>query len=276
MRARSHLAWTLAELGDFEQARSLASEGLQMADASHHAYSLCHACLGLGGVRVRMGEFESAITILARGLAISEQVPLLRPPIAADLGVSLARCGRIAEGLAQVDAAVEGATQMGRKSRLPLLLAKCGEIHLVAGEPAEATRLATMALALATEQKERGNEVYARHLLGEIHSAAAPALARTYFLAALTQAEELGMRPLAAHCHAGLARVLADSGEPEKAREHLAAAAAMYRAMTMRFWLLQLERDIAVARPRSGPAARARGGELTSPLRRARAGTRSA
>jgi tetratricopeptide (TPR) repeat protein len=247
VRVRSHLAWTLAELGDFEAARSVASEGLRVADASHHPYSLCHASLGLGGVRVRVGEFEAAVTILARGLTLSEQVPLLRPPIAADLGVALARCGRLPEGLAQVDAAVEGATTMGRMSRLPLLLVKCGEIHLLAGDPAEAMRLATMALSLSTEQKERGNEVYARHLLGEIHATEAPAseLAQRCFLDALKLAEELGMRPLAAHCHAGLARHLARAGEPEKARAHLTAAATMYRTMAMRFWLVQLERDSA-------------------------------
>jgi tetratricopeptide (TPR) repeat protein len=247
VRVRSHLAWTLAELGDFESARSLAPAGLQVADRSHHAYSICHVCLGLGGVRVRIGEFESAITILTRGLTISEQVPLLRPPIAADLGVALARCGRVTEGLSHVDAAVEGATQMGRMSRLPLLLVKCGEIHLLAGEHAEATRLATMALSLATEQKEHGNEVYARHLLGEIHAAEAPAsaLAQQYYLDALMLADKLGMRPLAAHCHAALARLLACAGDAEKAREHLTATVTMYREMAMRFWLVQLERETA-------------------------------
>ena len=247
VRVRSHLGWTLAELGEFEQARAAAAAGLQLADASHHAYSICHACLGLGGVRVRIGEFESAITILMRGFATSEQVPLLRPPIAADLGVALARCGRIAEGLSYVDAAVEGATQMGRMSRLPLLLVKCGEIHLLAGESAAATRLAKTAHALATEQKERGNEVYARHLLGEIMESADGASdeARQHFAAALSLADELGMRPLAAHCHAGLARFFARAGEPEKAREQLTTAATMYRQMAMRFWLVQLEREAA-------------------------------
>ena len=251
VRARSHIAWTLSELGDFEQARAAAAAGLQLADASHHAYSMCHACLGLGGVRVRIGEFESAITILMRGFATSKQVPLLRPPIAADLGVALARCGRIEEGLSYVDAAVEGATQMGRMSRLPLLLAKCGEIHLLAGESERATRLATTALSLATEQKEHGNEVYARHLLGEILAAADSASdqARRHFADALALAEELGMRPLAAHCHAGLGRFFARAGEADKAREHLTTALTMYRAMAMRFWLVQLERETAAFTP---------------------------
>ena len=168
--------------------------------------------------------------------------------IAADWGCA-GPCGRVKEGLSHVDAAVEGATQMGRKSRLPLLLVKCGEIHLLAGESAAATRLATTALALATEQKERGNEVYARHLLGELHAAAQPAsaAAQRYYAEALAIAIELGMRPLAAHCHAGLARRHAAAGEPDRAREHLTAAIGLYRAMAMRFWLAQLEREAAGA-----------------------------
>lgn len=247
VRARSHLAWTLAELGEFEAARRVAAEALRVAEASRHAYSLCHACLGLGGVRVRIGEFEAAVPPLARGLAMSEQVPLLRPSIAADLGVAHARCGRIAEGLSHLDAAVEGATTMGRLSRLPLLIVKCGEIHLLAGEQAQAERLATNALALATEQKERGNEAYARRLLAEIGAASpSPSMhAQREFMAALTLATELGMQPLVAHCHAGLGRLAARRGDAVPAAEHFAKAASLYRTLGMHFWSIQLEGDVA-------------------------------
>lgn len=247
VRARSHLAWTLAELGEFEAARRVAAEALRVAETSRHAYSLCHACLGLGGVRVRIGEFEAAVPPLARGLAMSEQVPLLRPSIAADLGVAHARCGRIAEGLSHLDAAVEGATTMGRLSRLPLLIVKCGEIHLLAGEQAQAERLATNALALATEQKERGNEAYARRLLAEIGAASpSPSMhAQREFMAALTLATELGMQPLVAHCHAGLGRLAARRGDAVPAAEHFAKAASLYRTLGMHYWSIQLEGDVA-------------------------------
>ena len=245
VRARSHLAWTLAEMGDFHGARTVAEDGLRIADASDHAYTLSHACLGLGGTRVRQGEFETAISILARGLAATEHVPLLRPPIAADLGVALARCGRLAEGLAQLDAAVEGARTMGRFSRLPLMLVKCGEIHLLAGEPAEAARLATDALRLATEQQERGNQVYARHLLARCHAGDSRSAAEGFYAEALAQATQLGMWPLAAHCHAGLWRLHARTSESQKAQPHLTAATTMYREMAMRFWLEELEREAA-------------------------------
>jgi class 3 adenylate cyclase/tetratricopeptide (TPR) repeat protein len=244
VRARSHLAWTLAELGDFAGAHRAAEEGLRLADAANHAYSVSHACLGLGGTRLRQGEFQAAIPILARGLAVSERVPLLRPPIAADLGVARARCGSVAEGLAQLHAAVEGAEGMGRLSRLPLIIVKCGEIHLLAGDGAEAARLGVEALRLAIKQKERGNEVYARHLLAEIHAASETSPASTAereYRHALAQATELGMRPLAARCHAGLGLLLLRAGERREALSELDTARAMFREMAMGFWLDYVE-----------------------------------
>jgi len=144
-----------------------------------------------------------------------------------------------------VKPAVEGATTMGRLSRLPLLLVKCGEIHLLAGDKAEATRLANEALHLATEQKERGNEVYALHLLAEIYMSdgSEKAAAERYYGDALKLASELGMRPLVAHCRAGLSQLYAQAGKLREAREQHAAATSMYREMDMRFWLVQLEAE---------------------------------
>jgi class 3 adenylate cyclase/tetratricopeptide (TPR) repeat protein len=248
VRARSHLAWTLAELGDFPAAHAAAEEGLRLADASGHLYTVSHGCLGLGGVRLRQGEFQAVIPILTRGLAASERVPLLRPPIAADLGVAYARCGNVKEGLAQLHAAVDAAKSMGRMSRLPLILVKCGEIHLLAGDSREAMQLADAALNLALQQKERGNEVYARHLLAEIHAAeGGDAAPERFYAEALDRATAIGMLPLAARCHAGLTAVYERTSRRDKAEEHLSHARKMYRAMGMRYWLDKLETAAAPA-----------------------------
>jgi hypothetical protein len=45
------------------------------------------------------------------------------------------------------------------------------------------------------------------------------------------------MRPLVAHCHAGLGTLYAQTGHREQARVELSAAIALYRAMGMTFWL---------------------------------------
>jgi len=248
VRARSHLAWALAELGDFDQARRFAEEGMHIADASGHAYSVSHACLGLGGTRVRQGEFLAAIPLLTRGLATSERVPVLRPPIAADLGLAHARCGDLHKGLTYLHEAIDTAKSMGRMSRLPLMLVKCGEIHLVAGEPRDALLLAEDALRLAQRQNERGNEVYARHLLGEIHAhdrARPSAEAATHYQDALALAVDLGMKALSARCHAGLGLLYLRASQHDLGAPHVATAQTLFREMAMRFWQDKLNRDLA-------------------------------
>ena len=53
--------------------------------------------------------------------------------------------------------------------------------------------------------------------------------------------EELGMRPLLAHCHLGLGTLYATLGRRDTARTALAAAIDLYRAMDMPFWRPQAE-----------------------------------
>ena len=57
-------------------------------------------------------------------------------------------------------------------------------------------------------------------------------------------AEELGTRPLVAHCHLGLSRLYRRTGTRAQAREHLTTAATLYRAMDMPFWLEQAEAEM--------------------------------
>ena len=58
-------------------------------------------------------------------------------------------------------------------------------------------------------------------------------------------ANELGMRPLQAHCHRGLGTVYRQTGQAEQARTELSTAIAMYRDMEMTFWLPETETALA-------------------------------
>ena len=61
------------------------------------------------------------------------------------------------------------------------------------------------------------------------------------YMVALRFAEELGMRPLVAHCHLGLGRLHRRTGKRDQAQEDLATATTMYREMDIRFYLEQAE-----------------------------------
>ena len=69
--------------------------------------------------------------------------------------------------------------------------------------------------------------------------------AAAHYRQALALAEELGMRPLQAHCHRGLGTLYATIGQQEQARAELSAAIVLYRAMDMTFWLPQTEAALA-------------------------------
>ncbi len=71
-----------------------------------------------------------------------------------------------------------------------------------------------------------------------------PEAAEGHYRQGLALAEEQGMHPLAACCHAGLARLYAKTSTREQAYAHLATATAMYREMGMTHWLEKLEGDL--------------------------------
>jgi hypothetical protein len=60
-------------------------------------------------------------------------------------------------------------------------------------------------------------------------------------------AQELGMRPLQAHCHCGLGTLYAKIGQPKQACAKLSTAITLYRAMDMTFWLPRAEGALAQA-----------------------------
>ena len=122
-----------------------------------------------------------------------------------------------------------------------------GEAHLLAGRRNDAAAFARRALDLAHRQKERGNEAWFLRLLGDIAAHADlpdPEAAEGHYTQALARAEELGMRPLAAHCHLGLGKLFHHTGDRAKAAEHLTIAATMYREMDMGVWLEKAEAEL--------------------------------
>ena len=99
---------------------------------------------------------------------------------------------------------------------------------------------ALKALDLARRQGARGSQAHILQLLGAIAAHAdLPEMeaAEGRFREALDLSNQLGMRPLVAHCHLGLGHLYRRTGDHAKSHEHLTTAATMYREMGMTFWL---------------------------------------
>jgi class 3 adenylate cyclase/tetratricopeptide (TPR) repeat protein len=239
--ARERLAWCLAELGEFNEATARVEEAVRIAREADQPGSLILAYRSLGLVFLRRGDVREAIPPLEHAVELCRIVPrpVLFDVTAAHLGYAYALVKRSNEGVALMEEAFANTVATGTSNH-PLLLAYLGEAHLLAGRRDDAPAVARRALDLAHRQKERGNEAWVLRLLGEIAAQADPPdveSAATHFGQALARADELGMRPLAAHCHLGLGKVYRRTGDHTKAEEHLTTAATLYREMDMGFWL---------------------------------------
>jgi hypothetical protein len=69
--------------------------------------------------------------------------------------------------------------------------------------------------------------------------------AQASYYHALALADDLGMRPLVAHCHLGLGSLDVKIGRREQAHVELSAPIDLYRAMDMTFWLPPAEAALA-------------------------------
>jgi class 3 adenylate cyclase/tetratricopeptide (TPR) repeat protein len=248
--SRVHLAWGYAELGTFAEGSALGEEGLRIAEAVAHTRNLMVASWGLGLLSLRQGDLHKALPLLERAVGIAQDtdLPAWFQRMAPALGAAYTLAGRVADAVPLLTQAMEQAMAMEIVDFQAFCRLSLGEAHLLAGHLEEAHALAERTLALTRERQERGHQAYALRLLGDIAARREPpesASAETHYRQALALAEELGMRPLQAHCHLGLGTLYVQTGRPEPARAALTAAVALYRSMDMTFWLPQAEAALA-------------------------------
>jgi tetratricopeptide (TPR) repeat protein len=250
IESRSRLALTLSALGAFAEGRHHGEEALRLASLEGRGSipGLVHR--HLGDSYLAQGDLEHAIRVYDQGLAFcraSGNRTQLRL-IVAGLGHASALQGRLAEGRALLEEGISEDIRMGGLVGLAHRAAWLSEVCRLAGCGDEAWQHARQALDLARQLKARGDEALALHQLGVVHAHADPpdaAQAEAHYQQALALAEELGMRPLMAHCHHGLGRLYHQTGRGEQARAALATAIDLYRAMGMTFWLPQAEAALA-------------------------------
>jgi class 3 adenylate cyclase/DNA-binding winged helix-turn-helix (wHTH) protein/tetratricopeptide (TPR) repeat protein len=248
--SRAWLAVGHAELGMFAEGRARGEEGLRLAETANHPASLVHASWGIGTVFLRQGDLRRSLPLLERAMGLYQN-PGFRVSfitIAGALGAAYTLAGRVADAISLLTQAVEQGSALGSISGQAHRLFLLGEAQVLAGRLEEGHTLTERALALARAHQERGYQAWALRLLGEIAARREPPQvepAAAHYRQALALAEELGRRPLQAHCHRGLGTLYATTGQREQARVALATAIALYRAMDMTFWLPQAEAALA-------------------------------
>ena len=164
------------------------------------------------------------------------------------LSAAYALAGRAAEALTLLDQILERVATASYTIFHTTVLTELSEALRLVGRVDAAGALAGRLLELSRTHPGCGYQAHAYCLLGEVAAQRHPPecdQAGDYYCQALTLAEELGMRPLQAHCHRGLGTLYAKTGQAEQARTALSTAITLYRAMDMTFWLPQTEAVLA-------------------------------
>jgi class 3 adenylate cyclase/tetratricopeptide (TPR) repeat protein len=242
----------LTETGGFAEAIAYGEGALRMAEAAERRIDLTAACAAIGRLYLRQGKLDESIAVLERGLEMCQiaNVPLHIPMTAATLGATYALAGRLTRAVPLLREALERSIAMQRMVDQSLWMAWLSEALVRDGRLEEAEDLARRALKLTETCGERGNRAWTLRLLGEIHAhahhqAAGLQQPGDYYRQALDLAEELGMRPLQAHCHLGLGLVEERAGRRQQALASLGTARQLLRDMGMTLWLAQVESALA-------------------------------
>ena len=241
------IGYCLSELGEFDEAAALGDEILQIAQQDGRAFWVTRAMLGVVYVARVRDDHPTAILWSERAIELGLAQGVQNSVIlgTAFLGQTLARAGRPSEARPLLE---RGLLLLERAGNLFLYTMHLGWLARVCdaeGDVSRAFDLARQSVEQAAAQGHRGVLAENRWHLATILAHAGERDAEGTYQEALALADELGMRPLQAHCRLGLGKLYRRVGRLDEARAELATAVTMLREMRMAFWLPEADAELA-------------------------------
>jgi class 3 adenylate cyclase/tetratricopeptide (TPR) repeat protein len=244
---------SLAMLGHFTEGLSATEDGVRVAEIIGHQYSIVLAYWGTGDAHLLRGNLGDAVSWLERALGLCEgaNFSLMAAVVSRTLGEAYALSGRGDDAVVVLEQAVDRIDAMKFMPTLPLAIAGLSEGYLLAGRLTPARESARRAQELSRVHGQRGTEAYVARILGDIHASGEDTdvdAAEMAYRDALGIATAHGMRPLMAHCHLRLGRLLVHAGGGADAESHLARAVSLFGELGMTRWLPAAEADLSALR----------------------------
>ena len=239
---------SLAQIGRFHETLRPGEEAIRIATERNYPLSIVFGHYAVGAAALIRGDFDRAIAALEHALKICEtaEIPVQRPLVVSGLAIAYAFVGRFDEAMRFLESTADRTTRVmdGETQQVPLgrALGMVWDVqtYMLAGRYSEAEIMARQALEVLGKSQHRGSEAWLKYPLGGILARREPPLstqAEASYAEAITLAEQLGMRPVQAHCYFELSQVHAQSKNPEVARTEIKAANELYRDMGMRYWV---------------------------------------
>ena len=221
---RGYVSWYL---GYPDQARKCALDGIRLAQTLSHPYSLATIFDGSAMIsqfcRNSRETLERADTVIA--MAREHGFPALAAVSTLYRGWALAEQGNEAEGLSEMNRGLAAYRASGASLGLPYQLVHLAEVHSRTGQVQEGLNSITEALSLTEKTGDRRwlaelhrlKGVLTLQSPGGLEHEAEDSFQRAIAIARSQQAKSLELRATTS-----LARLLRDTGRPDKARSMLA------------------------------------------------------
>jgi tetratricopeptide (TPR) repeat protein len=222
-----------------------------IAEEVNRPADVAMACYGLGSSMLLKGEIEDALPFLERGRAISgmAEISYWTLWLAAMIGYAHALRGEGTQARTLLEQTVERSNALNLVRHEAQATTFLSYASRRCDAWPEAAKHARRALHLAQRHNYPDLEVVAYRLLGTAENVgdnSTTSEGEGHLRKAVALAEVLAMRPELAHSHHELGNFLTRTERREEARQHLASALALYRAMDMRFWQQQVETVLAI------------------------------
>ncbi len=247
---RSYLVMSLTELGRFAEATAYEAEAIRLANPTRHPFTISMAYRAAGTLHLLKDDWATARSLIEHWIAVARtgNIVVQLPRAVASSAWILAQLGEASQALDRLsegEQLLERQTARGTVFDQGWAYHSLGHACLLLGRLDEARRLGDG--AVESSLSHPGFAAHALHLLGDIatHPDRFDAESgEAHYRKSLALAEELGMRPLIAHCHRGLGKLYRRTGKQQEAQERLTTATAMYREMGMTYWLEQAEAEM--------------------------------
>jgi tetratricopeptide (TPR) repeat protein len=248
---RGWVVMSLAQLGRFADAADHEAEAIRLAESTHHPHTIGQAYLAASSLHLTKGDWAKGHSLAERWVVAARagNIMVHLPHAVAYSALALAYLGELSEVVGRLregEQLLEKNEAAGHRS--VWIYRALARPYLVLGRLDDARRLLDRAAVVPEVSSQPGFAAQAQQLLGDMATHPDrfdPERGEAHYRQALALAEPPGMRPLVAQCHLGLGKLYRRVGERERAREHLATATSMYRAMDMPYWLEQAQAEVA-------------------------------
>jgi len=238
----AHCGHAMAMLGRFEEGETLCEKALRSAIKINSVYSIGWAEVNYGYLYMHRGDGKNTIAHAQKAVSYLDeaQAVIIMGLARTVLGMGYCFLGNLGTARAYIEQGIQIHNDTGMPFLLSLQYYFLGTVFLNSDDLPNAQSCAERALELSQTNEEKHFEGRSWALLGRVTGRVNPSQsdkAEELILRGINILDQLKTRPWCAEGYLYLGELYAETGQRDKALEHLNKAKGMFQEMNMDYWL---------------------------------------